>query len=238
MPNGYVYGYNDEMILNYLMKLFVSIFTLKKIPTLSWSSFNTLNLKPKNITLLHLIFGLILCGLGETILIAASAGVSPWTVLAQGLSNKTGYSIGLTTFIISICVLCLWIPLRQKPGIGTVLNTIIISVVLDVSLPYLPSPESFVLQILQVIIGVVIVGLGSGLYLIANLGPGPRDGLMTGLQKITNLSIALIRTIIEISAVIAGWYLGGVVGIGTIIFALGIGPFVSAGLFFVNKCSK
>ena len=123
------------------MKLFVSIFTLKKIPTLSWSSFDILNLKPKIITLLYLIFGLILCGLGETILIAASVRVSPRTVLAQGLSVKTGYSIGLTTFIVSISVLCLWIPLKQKPGIGTILNTIIIPVVIDVSLPYLPTPE-------------------------------------------------------------------------------------------------
>ena len=109
---------------------------------------------------------------------------------------------------------------------------------IEVSLPYLPSPELFVLQILQVIIGVAIVGIGSGFYLIANLGPGPRDGLMTGLQKMTNLSIALIRTIIEISAVIVGWYLGGVVGIGTVVFALGIGPFVSAGLFFVGRHIK
>ena len=220
------------------MKLFVSIFTLKKIPTLSWSSFDALNLKPKSITLIYLILGLILFGLGETMLIAARVGVSPWTVLAQGLSVKTGYSIGLTTFVVSISVLCLWIPLKQKPGIGTILNTIIISIVLDVSLPYLPIPESFFLQILQVIIGVLIVGLGSGFYLIANLGTGPRDGLMTGLQKITNLPIALIRAIIEISAVVCGWYLGGIVGIGTIVFALGIGPFVSAGLFFVGRYIK
>ena len=220
------------------MKLLVSIFTLKKIPTLSWSSFDVLNLKPKFITILFLILGLILFGLGETLLITASAGVSPWTVLAQGLSVKTGYSIGLTTFIVSIGVLCFWIPLRQKPGIGTILNIIILSVVIEVSLPHLPSPELLVLQILQVIIGVVIVGLGSGFYLIANLGPGPRDGLMTGLQKMTNLPIALIRAIIEISAVVCGWYLGGVVGLGTIVFALGIGPFVSAGLFFVGRYIK
>ena len=171
-------------------------------------------------------------------LIAANAGVSPWTVLAQGLSVKTGYSIGLTTFIVSISVLCLWIPLKQKPGIGTILNTIIISIVLDVSLHYLPTPESFFSQILQVLIGVLIVGLGSGFYLIANLGPGPRDGLMTGLQKKTNLPIALIRTLIEMSAIVFGWYLGGVVGIGTIVFALGIGPSVSAGLFFVSRFIK
>ena len=220
------------------MKLLVLIFTLKNIPILSWSSFDALNLKPKSITLIFLILGLILFGLGETLLITANAGVSPWTVLAQGISIKTGYSVGITTFIVSISVLFFWIPLKQKPGIGTILNTIIISVMIDVSLPYLPSPELLAHQILQVIIGVVIVGLGSGFYLIANLGPGPRDGLMTGLQKITNLSITLIRAIIEISAVIVGWYLGGVVGIGTVVFALGIGPFVSAGLFFVGKYTK
>lgn len=220
------------------MKILVLIFSLKKVPTLSWSSFDALNLKPRIITLLYLVIGLILFGLGETMLIAANVGVSPWTVLAQGISIKTGYSIGIATFIVSIGVLILWIPLKQKPGIGTILNTIIISIVLDVSLPYLPTPESFFLQALQVFIGVIIVGLGSGFYLISNLGPGSRDGLMTGLQKKTNLPIALIRAIIEVSAVVFGFYLGGVVGIGTLVFALGIGPAVSAGLFFVSRFFK
>ena len=220
------------------MKILVLIFSLKKVPTLSWSSFDELNFKPRTITLLYLIIGLILFGLGETMLITANAGVSPWTVLAQGISIKTGYSIGITTFIVSIGVLILWIPLKQKPGIGTILNTIIISVVLDVSLPYLPTPESFFLQALQVFIGVIIVGLGSGFYLISNLGPGSRDGLMTGLQKKTNLPIALIRATIEVSAVVFGFYLGGVVGVGTLVFAFGIGPAVSAGLFFVSRFFK
>ena len=220
------------------MKVLVLIFSLKKVPTLSWSSFDALNLKPRIITLLYLIIGLILFGLGETMLIAANVGVSPWTVLAQGISIKTGYSIGISTFMVSIGVLILWIPLKQKPGIGTILNTIIISIVLDVSLPYLPTPESFFLQALQVFIGVIIVGLGSGFYLISNLGPGSRDGLMTGLQKKTNLPIALIRATIEVSAVVFGFYLGGVVGIGTLVFAFGIGPAVSAGLFFVSRFFK
>ena len=220
------------------MKILVLIFSLKKVPTLSWSSFDALNLKPRIITLLYLLIGLILFGLGETMLIAANVGVSPWTVLAQGISIKTGYSIGISTFMVSIGVLILWIPLKQKPGIGTILNTIIISIVLDVSLPYLPTPESFFLQALQVFVGVIIVGLGSGFYLISNLGPGSRDGLMTGLQKKTNLPIALIRATIEISAVICGFYLGGVVGIGTLVFAFGIGPAVSAGLFFVSRFFK
>ena len=220
------------------MKILVLIFSLKKVPTLSWSSFDALNLKPRIITLLYLVIGLILFGLGETMLIAANVGVSPWTVLAQGISIKTGYSIGISTFIVSIGVLILWIPLKQKPGIGTILNTIIISIILDVSLPYLPTPESFFLQALQVFIGVIIVGLGSGFYLISNLGPGSRDGLMTGLQKKTNLPIALIRATIEVSAVVFGFYLGGVVGIGTLVFAFGIGPAVSAGLFFVSRFFK
>ena len=220
------------------MKVLVLIFSLKKVPTLSWSSFDALNLKPRIITLLYLLIGLILFGLGETMLIAANVGVSPWTVLAQGISIKTGYSIGISTFMVSIGVLILWIPLKQKPGIGTILNTIIISIVLDVSLPYLPTPESFFLQALQVFIGVIIVGLGSGFYLISNLGPGSRDGLMTGVQKKTNLPIALIRATIEVSAVVFGFYLGGVVGIGTLVFAFGIGPAVSAGLFFVSRFFK
>ena len=220
------------------MKLLALIFTLKKVPILSWSSFDVLNLKPRRVTLTYLIIGLVLFGLGEAMLITSSIGVSPWTVLAQGMSIKSDYSIGLTTFVVSISVLCLWIPLKQKPGIGTILNAIIVSIVLDVSLPYLPKPESFFFQILQVFIGVAIVGLGSGLYLISNLGPGPRDGLMTGLQKLTNFPIAFIRTIIELSAVVSGWYLGGVVGIGTIVFALGIGPSVSAGLFIVSRFLK
>ena len=220
------------------MKILVLIFSLKKVPTLSWSSFDALNLKPRIITLLYLLIGLILFGLGETMLIAANVGVSPWTVLAQGISIKTGYSIGISTFMVSIGVLILWIPLKQKPGIGTILNTIIISIVLDVSLPYLPTPESFFLQALQVFIGVIIVGLGSGFYLISNLGPGSRDGLMTGLQKKTNLPIALIRATIEVNAVVFGFYLGGVVGIGTLVFAFGIGPAVSAGLFFVSRFFK
>ena len=220
------------------MKLLVLIFTLKKIPNLSWSSFDELNLKPKNKTLIYLVLGLILFGLGETLLIAANVGVSPWTVLAQGISVQTEYSIGVTTFIVSIIVLFIWIPLKQKPGIGTILNVIIIPIVTDFSLPHLPYPEIFVLQLFQVIIGVLIVGLGSSFYLIANLGPGPRDGLMTGTQKITKMPFSLTRTLIEFSVVAIGWYFGGIVGIGTVIYALGIGPFVSASLIIVGKYFK
>ena len=130
------------------MNTLLLIFTLKKIPKLSWSSLDELNLKPKIKTLVYLIFGLILCGLGETLLVSANIGVSSWFVLHQGISFKTGYTIGITTFIVSIIVLFIWIPLKQKPGIGTILNTVIISLVIDASLPYLPSPKLFLFQIL------------------------------------------------------------------------------------------
>ena len=220
------------------MKKLLLIFTLKKIPKLSWSSLDQLNFKPKVKTLMYLVFGLILFGLGESLLVTANIGGGPWLVLHQGVSFKTGYTIGITTFIVSVIVLFIWIPLKQKPGIGTILNVIIIAIVIDLSLTHLPYPEIFILQFLQVIMGVLLVGLGSSFYLIANLGPGARDGLMTGTQKITKLSFSLTRTLIEFSVLALGWYLGGIVGIGTVIYALGIGPFVSASFYFVGRYVK
>jgi len=179
-----------------------------------------------------------LFGLGESLLITSGAGVGPYTVLAQGISNLTGWSIGLSTFVISIFVLLMWIPLKQKPGMGTILNAFIIALTIEFSVYYLPYPETYPMQILQVVVGVLIIGIGSGFYLIANLGAGPRDGLMIGLQKKTNLPIYSIRTIIEVSVVIVGWLMGGVVGLGTAIFAFGIGPSVALGLSIVGKTSK
>jgi hypothetical protein len=220
------------------MKLLTIFRLIKNIPKTSWSSKKPLNIKPKIKTLLFLIFGLFLFGLGETLLLASGAGVSPWTVLAEGISIYSSYSVGWSTFWMSLAVLLLWIPLKQKPGIGTILNVIIIALVFDYTLPYLPNPENYGFKVLQVIIGVLITGLGSGFYLISNLGPGPRDGLMTGVQRITGKPIALIRSTIEVIVVFFGWKLGGTVGLGTIIFALGIGPTVAAGIYFVSKNFK
>ena len=219
------------------MNLF-DILKIKKIPNLTWSSSNPLNFKPNLKTLIYLVLGLSLFAIGETLLITANQGVSPWTVLAQGISFQTNLSIGITTFIVSLVVLILWYPLKQKPGLGTILNIILISIIIDLSTPILPYPKSFLSQIIQSIVAVFLVGLGSGFYLTANLGPGPRDGLMTGLQNLTNQPIALIRTIIEVSAVGIGFYLGGIVGIGTLLFAFGIGPMVSLGIFIVIKFFK
>ena len=220
------------------MKLLAIFRIIKNIPKTSWSSKKPLNIKPKIKTLLFLIFGLFLFGLGETLLLASGAGVSPWTVLAEGISIYSSYSIGWSTFWMSLAVLLLWIPLKQKPGIGTILNVIIIALVFDYALPYLPNPENYGFKVLQVIIGVLITGLGSGFYLISNLGPGPRDGLMTGVQRITGKPIALVRSTIEVIVVFFGWKLGGTVGLGTIIFSLGIGPTVAVGIYFVSKNFK
>ena len=214
------------------------VFTIKKVPIVSWSSDFPLNTRPKITTLIMLVIGLFLFGLGEAIIISSGSGVSPWTVLAQGISSKTDLSIGMATFLISIFILIFWVPLKQIPGIGTILNAIIIASAIDLTLGFIPQPDLIYLKILQASFGILIVGIGSGIYLASNLGPGPRDGLMIGLQQKTNTSIPLIRTIIEITAVTVGWFLGGIVGIGTILFVFGIGPCVGVGLTLVEKVSK
>lgn len=211
------------------------IFRVKTVPRMTWSSHSPFNLRPQFLTLFYLNFGLALFGLGESILIASGAGVSPWTVLADGLAQIAGWSIGFSTMIISFAILLLWFPLRQKPGVGTILNALIIAFMIDFSLPYLPNPTSYTWQIVQAAVGILIVGLSSGIYLAANLGPGPRDGLMTGLQRATGFPIAWVRIAIEVTAVACGWYLGGAVGVGTLLFALGVGPSVAIGILLVKR---
>ena len=209
--------------------------SIKNIPKVYWSSNDSFNLKPKFSTSFFLIFGLTVFGFGEGLLILSTTGNSPWSVLAEGISNISNLSIGAATFLVSVTVLFFWIFLKQKPGLGTILNIIIISGMIDVTLYFFDAPSSILFKYVLAIFSVILVGLGSGIYLVANLGPGPRDGLMTGLTKITNLPIALVRACLEISVVIVGWYLGGTVGVGTLIFAFGIGPCVALGLFLVNK---
>ena len=209
--------------------------SIKNIPKVYWSSDKSFNFKPKFSTSFFLIFGLIIFGFGEGLLILSTTGNSPWSVLAEGISKNSKLSIGAATFLVSVSVLFFWIFLRQKPGLGTIFNIIIISGMIDVTLYFFDPPSSNMSKYLLAIFSVMLVGIGSGIYLVANLGPGPRDGLMTGLTKITNLPIALVRACLEISVVIVGWYLGGAVGVGTLIFAFGIGPCVAFGLFIVNK---
>jgi len=209
--------------------------SIKNIPKVSWSSDKPLNLKPKFSTFIFLCLGLSLFGLGEGLLIISFTGASPWSVLAQGISLNIDLSIGTITLFISLAVLIFWLPLNQKPGIGTILNALIIAIMIDVSIAFIPTPENYISQLLLAIIAVLTVGLGGGIYLVANLGAGPRDGLMVGLQKKTNLPIAAVRAFLEITVVSIGWYLGGTVGLGTLLFAFGIGPAVALGLYLVDK---
>ena len=208
---------------------------IKKIPKVNWSSEKPLNFKPKFSTFFFLCFGLSLFGLGEGLLIVSFTGASPWSVLAQGISLNVNLSIGTITLLISIVVLLLWIPLRQKLGMGTILNALIIAIMIDLCIKYVPTPSNYIYQLILAVISVIMVGIGGGIYLVSNLGAGPRDGLMIGLQKITNFPIAVVRATLEISVVSIGWYLGGTVGVGTLLFAFGIGPCVALGLFLVDK---
>ena len=153
--------------------------SIRSIPKVSWSSNNPLNYKPKISTFLFLCIGLSLFGLGEGLIMISYIGNSPWQVLAQGIALHANFSIGFITFLISISVLSLWIFLGQKPGMGTFLNAIIIAAMIDLSIAFIPTPELYISKFLMLVCGVLLVGFGSGLYLIANLGPGPRDGLMT-----------------------------------------------------------
>ena len=208
---------------------------IKKIPKVFWSSQKPLNLKPKFSSLFFLCLGLVIFGFGEGLLIVSSSGASPWSVLAQGISLNVNLSIGTITLLISIAVLILWIPLGQKPGMGTIFNALIIAIMIDLCIKYVPTPSNYIHQLILAAISVIIVGIGGGIYLVSNLGAGPRDGLMIGLQKLTNFPIAIVRATLEISVVSIGWYLGGTVGVGTLLFAFGIGPCVALGLYLVDK---
>jgi len=208
---------------------------IKKIPKVKWSSEKPFNFKPKFSTFFFLCFGLSIFGLGEGLLIVSFTGASPWSVLAQGISLNVNLSIGTITLLISIAVLILWIPLGQKPGMGTIFNAVIIAIMIDLCIKYVPTPSNYIYQLLLAVISVIMVGIGGGIYLVSNLGAGPRDGLMIGLQKLTNFPIAAVRATLEISVVSIGWYLGGTVGIGTLLFAFGIGPCVALGLYLVDK---
>ena len=208
---------------------------IKKIPKVNWSSDRPYNFKPKFSTFFFLCFGLTLFGLGEGLLIVSFTGASPWSVLAQGISLNVNLSIGTITLLISIAVLILWIPLSQKPGMGTIFNALIIAFMIDLCIKFVPTPSDYFNQLILAVISVLMVGTGGGIYLVSNLGAGPRDGLMIGLQKVTNLPVATVRAFLEISVVSIGWYLGGTVGVGTLLFAFGIGPCVALGLFLVDK---
>jgi|TARA_B110000261_G_C13060989_1_gene348167 uncharacterized membrane protein YczE len=221
------------------MSIIPEFLRIKNVPTVEWSSDRPLNFRPRIKTLLFLILGLTIFGFGESLLIHSTIGLSPWVVLAEGIAINFNWSIGFAMFASSVAVLLFWLPLKQQPGVGTILNIIIIAGTIELSMHLFDfSSDSYLINLLVGSIGVLVVGLGSGIYLTTNLGPGPRDGLMTGLQRVTQYPIAWVRVCIEVSVVGVGWILGGTVGVGTLLFAFGIGPAVALGLYFVAKVNK
>ncbi|MFT4052355.1 MAG: hypothetical protein QM677_08915 [Microbacterium sp.] len=180
--------------------------------------------------LAQLLIGLVLYGVGLAFMVRAGIGLDPWTVLAQGIERQTGIGIGWVTNALGLSVLLLWIPLRQRPGIGTVANVLLVGTAMQASLLVVPVVSGFGWQLVTFAIGMGTVALASGLYLGSDLGPGPRDGLMTGLNSRLGWPIWVSRSIVEASVLVTGWALGGTVGIGTLAFALCIGPLVQIAL--------
>jgi uncharacterized membrane protein YczE len=193
---------------------------------------------PRRLTQLYI--GLLLYGLAGALQVRSGLGLDPWDVLHQGLSRHLHLAIGTVVIIVGAAVLLFWIPLRQRPGIGTVSNVVLIGVSMNASLMWLPRVHAPPWRIADMLGGVLLCGVATGMYIGANLGPGPRDGLMTGLARRTGRSIRLTRTSLELTVLAVGWLLGGTVGVGTVVFALAIGPLVHIfmPLFEVQACSK
>jgi uncharacterized membrane protein YczE len=181
----------------------------------------------------RLIWGLALFGWGLALMVASDLGLAPWEVLHQGVSRHTPIPIGTVGIITGVLVLVLWFPLRERFGLGTLLNVVIIGVVIDVTLIWLAVPGSLAVRWAYLLVGLVMVAIASGYYIGAGLGPGPRDGLMTGLAR-RGMSLGVVRTGIEVAVLAGGWLLGGTVGVGTVLFSFGIGPLVQ---FFLPRLS-
>jgi uncharacterized membrane protein YczE len=185
-----------------------------------------------------LFFGLIIFGVGESLLVLSTIGNSPWVVLAEGISKQSALNIGEATFLISIVVLLLWIPLKQKPGFGTIMNIVGIATALEIGLNLIPKQDQITLQLLYIFIGIAMVGAGSALYITCGLGTGPRDGLMTGLHYRTGVRVGRVRLGIEMVALTIGALLGGTLGLGTALFALLIGQSVAISLGVVARLTS
>nr|WP_315267094.1 hypothetical protein [Microbacterium lemovicicum] len=179
---------------------------------------------------LQLLVGLVLYGTGCALTVEAGLGVDPWTVFAQGVSIHTGLGIGWVTNIIGFLVLLVWIPLRQKPGLGTIANILLVGTTMQIVLGVIPPVAGLVAQLLVLVAGILLVAVASGLYIGAHFGPGPRDGLMTGMHARLGWPVWLCRLTVEATVLALGWLLGGTVGIGTVLFAVSIGPLVHLAL--------
>jgi uncharacterized membrane protein YczE len=203
-----------------------------KIPVTPWRAKNTWAIRPK--MTLPLVAGLTIFGFGEGLLVQSQWGATPWTVFAQGIARHLHLSLGWATALVSCVVLLAWFPLRERPGLGTLANLVIIAYVLDVTTYVVAVPHGDVLKAVYVVGAVGVIGLGSALYLTTGLGPGPRDGLMTGLHRRLHKSVVYIRLTLEVIVLIVGWLLGGTVGVGTAVFAATVGFSIGASLNFVE----
>lgn len=208
----------------------------KTVPVTPWTATARWDLNLKRI--LVLFFGLFIFGLGDSLLIQSTIGNAPWSVLAQGISNRLEITLGWSTFAISTIVLLLWIPLRQKPGFGTLSNIVIIAIAIQVGVYVFPSKNNYVISIVMVLIGIFMVGLGSALYITCGLGPGPRDGLMTALHNRTGVRIGRVRLGIEGTVLVFGAILGGTVGVGTLLFAGLIGQAIAVNLGVLSRLTR
>ena len=197
----------------------------RTVPVVPWTAKSRWDLSFKRVSILF--FGLAIFGLGDGLIIQSGLGNAPWSVLAQGISLKSGLSIGTSTLIIGSLVLALWIPLRERPGFGTLSNIVIISLFIEIATNVFPKQENMVSGIILTLVGIAMVGIGSSLYITCGLGPGPRDGAMTGLHQRTGVRVGRVRLGLEIVVSIAGALLGGTLGLGTLLFALLIGQSVA-----------
>lgn len=205
----------------------------RTVPITPWTGSHRWDLSPNRVFIL--CTALFIFGLGDSLLISSSLGNAPWSVLAQGISSQLDISIGLSTLLVSAVVLAMWLPLREKPGFGTVMNILIIAAAIDVGLYLFPEPADFLTQLGFVLSGIAMVGLGSAFYITCGLGPGPRDGWMTALHNRSGVRVGRVRLGIELVVLTLGWALGGTVGLGTALFALLIGHSVAISFGVVSR---
>lgn len=203
------------------------------LPRMPWSARHAWSFQATPVLVLCL--ALVLFGVGEGMLVSANLGASPWTVLAQGLALQSGLGIGTVTFLISAVVFAAWWPLRQRPGLGTLLNMLLIAVALEAFVRRVPPPADWTVRLLLCLGGVALIGIASAFYLTCYLGAGPRDGMMVGLCLRTGWRVGTVRMLMEIAVCLAGWLLGGVVGIGTLLFAFGVGWVVHYALRYLAR---
>lgn len=225
------------MVYGYCVQEFIKrLRPHKTVPSTPWTATHRWDLSPSRVAILS--FGLFIFGIGDSLLIVAELGNAPWSVLAQGVALRTPLSVGAATFLISGIVLALWIPLKEKPGFGTLANILIIATAIDIGIALIPHPDLFVLKLMYVLVGIALVGCGSALYITCGLGPGPRDGWMTSMHRRTGIPVGRVRMSIEIFVLILGALLGGTLGLGTALFALLIGYSVATSFGVVARLTS